>query len=135
MADELMLQIVTPERVIFNDKVEEVTLPGSEGEFGVLIGHASLLSSLNFGELNLTKGNKKTYFAVNAGFAEVTAEKVIVLVETAEQSDMIDKPRALKAKEIAEQNLSKLSKEDPEYEKAKMALSRAETRIKISEKI
>jgi F-type H+-transporting ATPase subunit epsilon len=134
MADELMLEIVTPERVVFSDKVEEVTVPGTEGEFGVLIGHASLLSSLKFGELNFTRGSKKTYFAVNAGFAEVTAHKVTVLVETAERSDEIDKERARKAKEIAEQKLSKLTKEDAEFENAKLALDRAESRIKISER-
>jgi F-type H+-transporting ATPase subunit epsilon len=134
MADELMLEIVTPERVIFNDKVEEVTIPGTEGEFGVLMGHASLLSSVKFGELNFTKDNKKTYYAVNTGYAEVTAMKVTILVETAEQSTMIDKDRAARAKGMAEQKLAKLTKEDPEFEGAKAALERAETRIKISEK-
>ncbi len=134
MADELMLQIVTPERVIFSDKVEEVTLPGTEGEFGVLLGHASLLSSLKFGELNFTKNNQKTYFAINAGYVEVTPEKVTVLVETAEQSDVIDKQRAKKAKEIAEQKLAKLTKDDEEYEGVKKALERADVRLKIAER-
>ena len=134
MADELMLEIVTPERVIFDDKVEEVTIPGTEGEFGVLMGHASLLSSLKFGELNFTKDNKKTYYAINTGYAEVTAMKVTILVETAELSTMIDKDRARRAKEMAEQKLAKLTKEDPEFERAKAALERAETRLKISEK-
>ncbi len=134
MADELLLEIVTPERVIFNDKVEEVTVPGSEGEFGVLIGHASLLSSVKFGELNFTKGNKKTYYAVNTGYAEVTAQKVTILVETAEQSGMIDKDRAKRAKELAEQKLARLTKEDPDYDREKAALERAEIRIKISER-
>jgi len=59
MADQLMLEIVTPEKLAFSDIVEEVTLSGSEGEFGVLIGHAPLLSSVKFGELNYTKDNKK----------------------------------------------------------------------------
>ncbi len=134
MADELMLEIVTPESVIFNDKVEEVTIPGSEGEFGVLIGHASLLSSLKFGELNYTKGGKKSYYAVNTGYAEVTSEKVTVLVETAERADMIDKDRAKRAQERAEQTLAKLTKEDQEFELAKAALERAIARIKISER-
>ena len=134
MADELMLEIVTPESVIFSDKVEEVTLPGTEGEFGVLLGHASLLSSLKFGELNYTKGSKKTYFAVNTGYAEVTAQKVTVLVETAERADMIDKDRAKRAQDRAEQKLSKMTKEDQEFEMAKAALERAIARIKISER-
>ncbi len=135
MSDELMLEIVTPERVVFNDKVEEVTVPGTEGEFGVLLGHASLLSAVKFGELNYTKGGKKTYFAVNTGYAEVTSQKVTVLVETAEQSDAIDKDRARRAKDTAEQKLAKLTKEDPEFDRAKVALERAETRLKIADRV
>ncbi|MFB3926079.1 MAG: F0F1 ATP synthase subunit epsilon [Syntrophales bacterium] len=134
MADELMLEIVTPEKVVFNGKVEEVTIPGTEGEFGVLIGHASLLSSVKFGELNFTRENKKIYYAINTGYAEVTGQKVTILVESAERSDMIDKERAARAKEIAEQKLSKMAKEDPDYEKVKGALERAETRLKIAER-
>lgn len=133
MADELMLEIVTPERMTFSDTVEEVTIPGSEGEFGVLIGHAALLSAVNFGELNYTKNNKKMYYAVNTGYAEVTSHKVTVLVESAERADLIDKARARRAKEIAEQNLSKVTKDDPGHEKLKIALERAEKRLKIAE--
>ena len=68
MADELMLEIVTPEKTVFNGGVEEVTIPGVEGEFGVLMGHESLLSAVKFGELNFTKDNKKSYYAVNTGY-------------------------------------------------------------------
>ena len=83
MAEELMLEIVTPEELAFSDKVEEVTVPGSEGEFGVLIGHVPLLSAVNYGELNCTQDNKKTYFAIGTGYAEVTDVKVTLLVESA----------------------------------------------------
>jgi F-type H+-transporting ATPase subunit epsilon len=135
MADELMLEIVTPEKVAFSGKVEEVTIPGSEGEFGVLIGHASLLSAVKFGELNYTKENKKTYYAVNTGYAEVTSHKVTVLVETAERADAIDVERARQAKEIAAEKLAKISKDDPDFEKIKNALDRAEVRLKIAERV
>jgi len=134
MADDLMLEIVTPEKVAFSGKIEEVTIPGTEGEFGVLVGHASLLSSVKFGELNFTKDNKKHYYAVNTGYAEVTAHKVTILVETAERADAIDADRARRAKEIASEKLAKMSKEDPDYEKIKDALERAEIRLKIVEK-
>ncbi|HPL63023.1 MAG TPA: F0F1 ATP synthase subunit epsilon [Syntrophales bacterium] len=134
MADELMLEIVTPERVLFSGNIEEVTIPGTEGEFGVLLGHASLLSSLKFGELNYTKDGRKSFYAVNTGYAEVTGKKVTILVESAEKSDMIDVDRAKRAREIAEQKLDKLSKDDPEYDKVKGALDRAEARLKIAEK-
>jgi len=134
MADELMLEIVTPEKLAFSGKVEDVTLPGTEGEFGVLRGHAALLSSVDIGELNFTKENKKTFYALNTGYAEVTADKVTVLVETAERSDLIDKERAKRAKENAEAKLAKMSKDDVEFETMRIALARAITRISVAEK-
>lgn len=134
MADELMLEIVTPDKMAFNGNIEEVTIPGAEGEFGVLRGHAALLSAVDIGELSFTKDNKKTYYAVNTGYAEVTGSKVTVLVETAERSDLIDKERAKRAKDIAEGKLAKMSKDDVEFESIRIALSRAVTRINVSEK-
>jgi len=135
MADELMLEIVTPEKMAFSGNIEEVTLPGTEGEFGVLWGHAALLSSVDIGELSFLKDNQRTYYAVNTGYAEVTGNKVTVLVETAERSDLIDKERAKRARDNAEGKLAKLSKDDAEFELAKIALLRAITRINISEKL
>ncbi len=134
MADELMLEIVTPDKLSFSDQVEEVTIPGTEGEFGVLRGHASLLSSIEIGELSYTKDGKRTHYAVNTGYAEVLPSKVTVLVESAERSDTIDKDRALKAKEQAEQKLAKVLKEDPAYEMLRVALTKAETRLRVAEK-
>ena len=119
MADELLLEIVTPEKMAFNGKVEEVTVPGSEGEFGVLRGHASLLSSIQIGELSYTQNNKKVAYAVDTGYAEVLASKVTILVEGAERSDMIDRDQARKDKEEAEAKLAKMAKEDADYERVK----------------
>jgi len=134
MSDELMLEIVTPEKMAFSGNVEDVTIPGTEGEFGVLRGHEALLSSIEIGELNFTKDGKKSYYAVNTGYAEVTTNKVTILIETAERSDSIDKDRARKAKENAEARLSQLVKEDNEYEKSRLALLRAIARISVAEK-
>jgi F-type H+-transporting ATPase subunit epsilon len=134
MADELMLEIVTPERMAFRGAVEEVTIPGTEGEFGVLRGHASLLSSVDVGELSFTREHKKTRFAVNTGYAEVTSAKVTVLVETAERADQIDLERAKRARERAEEAMAKLPKEDLEFEKMRLALARALTRISVGGK-
>ena len=134
MADELMMEIVTPEKMIFSGKIEEVTIPGAEGEFGVLRGHEAFLSSVDIGELNFIKEGKKTYYSVNTGYAEVTASKVTILIETAERSDSIDKDRALKAKDKAETRLAQIAKEDVEYETVRTALTRAITRISVSEK-
>jgi F-type H+-transporting ATPase subunit epsilon len=134
MSDELMLEIVTPEKMAFSGNVEDVTIPGTEGEFGVLRGHEALLSSIEIGELNFTKDGKKSYYAVNTGYSEVTSNKVTILIETAERSDSIDKDRARKAKENAEARLSQLVKEDNEYEKSRLALLRAIARISVAEK-
>jgi F-type H+-transporting ATPase subunit epsilon len=134
MADELILEIVTPEKMAFSGKVEEVTIPGTEGEFGVLSGHASLLSSIDAGELHFTRDGKKTHYAVSTGYAEVTSTRVTVLVETAERSDMIDKERARRAREIAEAKVNNLAKEDSEREAAKVALVRATIRLNVAEK-
>jgi F-type H+-transporting ATPase subunit epsilon len=132
MAEELLLEIVTPEKLAYSGSVDEVTCPGSEGEFGVLRGHASLLSAIKFGELSFLKDGKRVSYAVNTGYAEVTGSKVTVLVETAERADQIDLERARRAKEAAEQKLAKFAKEDPEFERARIALERAEARLKIA---
>ena len=134
MADELMLEIVSPEKMVFSGKIEEVTVPGTEGEFGVLRGHEAFLSSVDIGELSFLKDGKKTYYAVNYGYAEVTSDKVTILVETAERSDYIDKDRALKAKDNAESRLGQLTKEDAEYEIMRAALARAMARLSVTEK-
>ncbi|MCX5847904.1 MAG: F0F1 ATP synthase subunit epsilon [Deltaproteobacteria bacterium] len=134
MADELMLEIVTPEKMAFSGKIEEVTIPGTEGEFGVLRGHEALLSSVDIGELNFVKEGKKIYYSVNTGYAEVTSGKVTILIETAERSDHIDKDRALKAKDNAETRLAQMTKEDVEYEMMRAALTRAIVRINVAEK-
>ncbi len=134
MADEITLEIVTPEKLAFSGKIEEVTIPGSEGEFGVLKGHASLLSAVDIGELSYLSEGKRTFYAINTGYAEVTGTKVTVLVETAERADLIDKTRAQRAKENAEAKLSKAAKEDEDYERARVALIRAITRITVADK-
>ena len=84
--------------------------------------------------MNFVKDSKKTYYSVNTGYAEVTANKVTILIETAERSDQIDKDRALKAKDNAEARLAQIAKEDVEYEKVRAALARAIGRLNVAEK-
>ena len=134
MSDELILEVVTPEKMVFSGKVDEVTIPGTEGEFGVLKGHEPFLTSVDIGELYYINGGKKTYYAINTGYAEVTGSKVTVLIETAERSDAIDKDRAERAKENANAKLAQLSKEHDDYEKMRLALLRAVTRISVADK-
>ncbi|HOP35244.1 MAG TPA: F0F1 ATP synthase subunit epsilon [Syntrophales bacterium] len=134
MAEELMLEIATPDRLVFSDTVEMVTIPGGDGEFGVLIGHAPLLSTVNAGEMNFNKQGKKTYYAVGKGYVEVTFRKVTMLLSNAERADLVNKEKARKSREEAEQELAKLSREDEGYEKVKDALDWAEARLKAAEK-
>ena len=134
MAEEITLEVVTPEKMVFSGKVDEVTLPGTEGEFGVLRGHEPFLTSVDIGELYFLTGGKKYYYAVNTGYAEVTGSKVTVLIETAERADAIDKDRAIKAKETATASLAQLNKEHEDYEKMRMALARAINRISVADK-
>jgi F-type H+-transporting ATPase subunit epsilon len=134
MSDELILEVVTPEKMVFSGKVDEVTIPGTEGDFGVLRGHEPFLTFVDIGELYYLASGKKTYYAVNTGYAEVTGSKVTVLIETAERAYAIDKDRANKAKEKATAGLSQLTKEHDEYEKMRLALARAINRISIADK-
>lgn len=134
MAEELTLEIITPEQLVFRGAVDEVTVPGTEGEFGVLKGHAFLLSSIQDGELSFLRDQQKTRYAVHTGYAEVTPDRVTILAETAERADLIDVERAKRARQRAEEKLSRLSRQDLEFEKARAALMRAVTRINVASK-
>jgi F-type H+-transporting ATPase subunit epsilon len=135
MVEELVLEIVTPEKRVFEGPIDEVTVPGTEGQFGVLKGHTAFLSSVGIGELSLTEGGRRISFAVNTGFAEVAAGKVNILVETAERSDGIDTERAQRAKERAEARLAKAAQDEAiDYDRARVSLSRALTRLKVAGK-
>ncbi len=129
MPTEMTLEIVTPEGIAFNGVIDEVTVPGTEGEFGVLKGHAPMLGSVGIGTLSILRDRKRIFYAVNTGYAKVSPSKVTLLLETAERSDMIDRERAEKALQRAAQKIEKLSRDDVEFEKAQAALRRAVTRI------
>src|SRR6187399_1994203 len=96
---KLTLEIVTPERALVAEQVDEVELPGSEGYFGVLPGHTPLLTSVNVGELWYRIGQEKHYLSIAFGFAEVLPERVTVLAQIAERAQDIDIDRAQRAKE------------------------------------
>jgi len=128
----LLLEIVTPERLAYSDEVDSVTLPGAEGELGVLPHHAPLLSTLGIGELTYRQGTTQHHLALTGGFAEVRNDKVIVLADTAELPQDIDRGRAERARERAEQRLSGRSQDETDYARAAAALARAVTRIQVS---
>src|SRR5574340_1118921 len=102
-----LLEIVTPDRAIVREQVDEAEIPGSGGYFGVLPGHTPMLATLNVGEMWYRKGQERTYFAIAFGFAEVLPDRVTVLAQIAERAEEIDVTRAEAAKTRAEQRLSR----------------------------
>ena len=132
MAERLTLELATPTRMVVAETVDEVVVPGSEGYFGVLPGHAPLLATLGIGELTYRIGREERHVAVSGGFAEVRNDKVIVLADTAELPQDIDRGRAERSRERAEQRLSGRSQDETDYARAAAALARAVTRIQVS---
>lgn len=128
------LEIVTPYGLVVNSKVEEAYIPGSQGDFGVLPGHAPFLTSLRIGELHYRREREIHFLAMNRGFAEVTPTKTTILADTAEPAEEIDIERAKSAKTRAEERVRTLSKDDPDYPQAMEALERAKVRIRVAEK-
>ncbi|MBW2021369.1 MAG: F0F1 ATP synthase subunit epsilon [Deltaproteobacteria bacterium] len=129
------LEVVTPERVVVSQQVETVVAPGSIGEFGVLEGHVPFLTGILPGELRYTTSGKTEYLAVTTGFAEVSDNKVSVLVDAAEKAQEIDVERARKAMERAKERLSKdRGIPDIDFLRAELALKRAIARIKVAQK-
>ena len=127
----LRLEFVTPERSIVHDDVDEVELPGESGYFGVLPGHTPLLAALQVGEMWYRKGSDKKFAFIAGGFAEVLPDRVSVLARVAERAEDIVIERAEAAKRRAEERLAKPVTEI-DYERARIALLRALTRLQIS---
>ena len=132
MAERLTLELATPTRLLVSAEVDEVVVPGSEGYFGVLPDHAPLLATLGIGELSYRVGREEYYVAVVGGFAEVRNDKVIVLADTAELPADIDRARAERARDRAEQRLSGRSQEEIDYARAAAALARALNRLQVA---
>jgi F-type H+-transporting ATPase subunit epsilon len=132
MADRLTLEIATPTRLVVTETVDEVVAPGSEGYFGVLPGHAPFLTTLGTGELTYRIGRDERHLAVSGGFAEVRNDKVIVLADTAERPEDIDRGRAEAARERAERRLSGRGGEDIDFVRAQRALARALVRLQVA---
>ena len=128
---KILLEIVTPQGLVFSEEVDEVTAAGSEGEFGVLPGHVPFVTTLKIGILTCKKGNESKFFFVNWGYAEVGHEKVMILADSAEKSEEIDLERAIAARKRAEERLKHA--ENVDFARAESALERAVTRAQIVE--
>ncbi|MBA2569673.1 MAG: F0F1 ATP synthase subunit epsilon [Chloroflexi bacterium] len=130
----LRLEIVTPERRAYEDDVDSVVLPGSEGELGVLPHHAPLLSTLGVGELRIRKGGQEEFFAIAGGFLQVRPDRVVVMAETADMASDIDLESAEKARRDAEQALTEGFDEPADLARARASLQRALLRIRVAER-
>jgi F-type H+-transporting ATPase subunit epsilon len=128
---KIQLDIVTPERGVVSEAVDELILPGSEGYLGVRPGHAPLLTALQVGEIEYRKGRDVSYLAVSWGFAEVLPDRVSILAETAEKSSEIDVDRAHRAQERAENRL-KNPDPDTDFRRAQVALQKALIRLQVA---
>jgi len=128
---KIQLHIVSADRPLVNETVDEVEIPGAEGYFGVLPGHTPLLALLGAGELWYRQGTEKHYFSMAFGFAEVQPEQVTVLAQIAERADEIDLARAEAAKKRAEERLAKTTI-DMDAERARIALLKSLIRIQVA---
>jgi F-type H+-transporting ATPase subunit epsilon len=132
----ILLEIVTPERLVLSTEVDEVSAPGALGYFGVLPGHTPFITTLGLGELGYRIGNQWEYLAITWGYAEVLPNKVTILTQTAEMAEEIDIERAERAKRRAEERLREWSTAtaDIDFERATTALQRAAIRLQVAGK-
>ena len=127
----LTLEVVTPDRGILKEQVDEVVLPGSEGSFGVLPGHAPLLATLQVGEMWYRKGQEIHYLAVAFGFVEVLPDRVTVLAQIAEKAEDIDPARAEAAKVRAEERIA-TPQAAMDFERARIAMMKSLVRLQVA---
>jgi F-type H+-transporting ATPase subunit epsilon len=136
-ANKLQLSIVTPERLVVKEDVDQVNVPGVEGDLGILYDHASILTTMRPGQLSYEsdgeKGRETIHMVVSGGYLEVTDNRVIVLAETAEFLDQIDKERARTALAKAEEVLANTDLADDDFEEAQHKLFRAVARLENAE--
>jgi F-type H+-transporting ATPase subunit epsilon len=134
MAENIRLEIVTPEKEVVNEMSQIVMAPGSLGEFGVLSGHTPFMTSLMAGAIHYRdESGKDQYVFVSGGFAEALPDKVTVLAESAEKMEDIDPQRAQEAMKRAEERLAEgRAKEEVDRARARAALERAVMRVRVA---
>ena len=133
-AGKILLEVVAPDKLIFSEYVDQVSAPGTEGDFGVLPGHCPFLTTLRIGELEYRVGERVQYMSVLWGFAEVMPNKITVLAEIAEKAEDIDVERAKQKVVEAEARLER-GGVPSEVEEAKISLVKAKLRQKVAERL
>ena len=131
LPEKLKLEIVSPERLLYSDEVDEVTVPGVRGYLGILPGHAPLIAELKVGEISFRQGEKRGHLFCSWGFVEVLPDRVSVLAEVAERPEDIDVSRAQAARDRAEK---RLRSKDPhvDFDRARIALERSVARLQVA---
>jgi F-type H+-transporting ATPase subunit epsilon len=127
----LQLEIVSPERRAFTGEVDEVIVPGIDGQLGILPHHTRLITALGTGELRIKKDGTEQSLLISGGFVEVRPDKVIVLADLAEHSDEIDEARAVEARKRAEAELE-AAKDPVDLARVRAALQTALMRERIA---
>jgi F-type H+-transporting ATPase subunit epsilon len=135
MAEKIKFKIVTPEKTVYEDSIDQLTLPTREGEITVLPNHIPLISVLAPGELIAKKGEEETVMAVSGGMVEVRKNEITILADTAERAEEIDLARAEEAKERAEKlKDEKIRADETGYATAAAILEKNLARIKVARK-
>ena len=129
---QLLLEVVTPDRLVLSTEADVVVCPGVEGQFAVLPGHIPFLSALDIGEMYYRLGGKTEHLCVSGGFAEVTGTKVTIVAEAAERSCDIDIERVRRAQERAQKRLASSKTELNDWPRAESALRRALVRSRVA---
>jgi F-type H+-transporting ATPase subunit epsilon len=132
MADTLRLRVVTPERLLLDEEVNEVTAPGTVGEFGVLPHHITFLSSLRPGCLTYKQGARARTLAIGGGFAEVVNDVMTVLADSAEFAEEIDLEEARRVLRVTEARLQQIAINDPGFVDVELAHLRARARVEAA---
>ena len=132
MADKIQLEIVTPERRLLDEPVDMVTVPGLNGELGILPGHTPLISQLKTGVLTYAQDGKNSQLHVSGGFVEVRDDRVSVLAVIAERPEEIDVANARASRERLEKQLSGWSGSEDDLEIARTELARSEVRLQLA---
>lgn len=133
MANTYNLQVITPERTMLSESVQQTIAPGSEGDLGILAGHAPLMTTLRAGEVTATLADGRTtsHVVIKGGFMEVSREGTVILADSAERSDEIDVTRAEADLAEARKMLSELAPGTPEAKQALNSALHAEARIRV----
>jgi F-type H+-transporting ATPase subunit epsilon len=129
------LLIVTPDRLLVHEQVDELQIPGAEGYFGVLPGHMPFLAALAVGELWYRKGQTKTFLSIAFGFAEVLPDRVTILAQLAERAEDIDVTRAEAARKRAEERIARGGQPEIDFDRARIAQQKAVVRIQVSSRV